>query len=307
MTPGRGAIRSLVALRERAAALPTRRVAVAAATGPETLKAAVLAKTGDLANPILVGPPVEIRAGLAALGADPDSFEIVPAVHTEDAVALSVGLVREGKADILLKGAIPTNSLVRAVLHPKLGLRTDRLLSDVFIFDFETGPEARIVGITDGGVIPRPTLEQKEQILRNAVEAFHALGVEEPKVALLAAVESVSEAFPSTGEAAELARRFRNGDYSDCVVDGPLAVDLALSDEAARLKEFESPVAGAADVLLFPDLESANMAAKSVEYVAPLEPAHCILGARAPVLIPSRSETAGARLTSIAFGALLSN
>jgi phosphotransacetylase len=307
MTSGGGAIRSLTALRERAAALPTRRVAVAAATGPETLKAAVLARTGDLAHPILVGPPVEIRAGLATLGADPDSFDIVPAKDTENAVALSVGLVREGMADILMKGAIPTSSLMRAVLHPELGLRTDRLLSDVFIFDFTSGPEARIVGITDGGVIPRPTLEQKEQILRNAVEAFHALGIEKPKVALLAAVESVSEAFPSTGDAAEVARRFRNGDYSNCVVDGPLAVDLALSDEAARLKGFESPVAGAADVMLFPDLESANMAAKSVEYVAPLEPAHCIVGARAPVLIPSRSETAGARLMSIAFGALLSN
>ena len=304
---GGGAIRSLTALRERAAALPTRRVAVAAATGPETLKAAVLARTGDLAHPILVGPPVEIRAGLATLGADPDSFDIVPAEDTDNAVALSIELVREGMADILMKGAIPTSSLMRAVLHPELGLRTDRLLSDVFIFDFTSGPEARIVGITDGGVIPRPTLEQKEQILRNAVEAFHALGIEKPGVALLAAVESVSEAFPSTAEAAELARRFRDGDYPDCVVDGPLAVDLALSDEAARLKGFESPVAGAADVLLFPDLESANMAAKSVEYVAPLEPAHCILGARAPVLIPSRSETAGARLMSIAFGALLSN
>jgi phosphotransacetylase len=307
MTSGGGAIRSLTVLRERAAALPPRRVAVAAATGPETLKAAVLARTGDLAHPILVGPPVEIRAGLATLGADPDSFDIVPAEDTDSAVALSIELVREGMADILMKGAIPTSSLMRAVLHPELGLRTDRLLSDVFIFDFTSGPEARIVGITDGGVIPRPTLEQKEQILRNAVEAFHALGIEKPKVALLAAVESVSEAFPSTGEAAEVARRFRNGDYSNCVVDGPLAVDLALSDEAARLKGFESPVAGAADVMLFPDLESANMAAKSVEYVAPLEPAHCIVGARAPVLIPSRSETAGARLMSIAFGALLSN
>lgn len=306
MTSGGGAIRSLAALRERAAALPTRRVAVAAATGQETLKAAVLARTGDLADPILVGPPVEIREGLAVLGADPDSFDIVPAEHPESAVARSVSLVRDGKADMLLKGAISTSFLMRAVLHPELGLRTDRLLSDVFIFDFASDPEARIVGITDGGVIPRPTLEQKEQILRNAVEAFHALGLQEPKVALLAAVESVSETFPSTGEAAELARRFSNGDCSDCLVGGPLAVDLALSHEAARLKGFESPVAGAADVLLFPELESANMAAKSVEYVAPLEPAHCILGARAPVLIPSRSETAGARLMSIAFGALLS-
>ena len=306
MTSRGGAIRSLAALRERAAALSTRRVAVAVATGPETLKAAVLARTGDLADPILVGPPVEIAELPASLGADPDSFDIVPAERPESAVARSVSLVRDGEADMLLKGAISTSSLMRAVLHPELGLRTDRLLSDVFVFDFASDPEARIVGITDGGVIPRPTLEQKEQILRNAVEAFHALGLQEPKVALLAAVESVSEAFPSTREAAELARRFSNGDCSDCLVDGPLAVDLALSHEAARLKGYESPVAGAADVLLFPELESANMAAKSVEYVAPLEPAHCILGARAPVLIPSRSETAGARLMSIAFGALLS-
>lgn len=305
MTPGDGALRSLAELHARAAALPARRVAVAAATGPETLKAALLAKSGDLVDPILVGPPAEIREEITILGADPGSFEIVSAEDAEEAAALSVELVRDQNADMLLKGAISTSSLMRAVLDPDAGLRTDRMLSDVFIFDFESGADARIVGITDGGVIPRPTLEQKEHILRNAVEAFHALGVETPKVAVLAAVESVSDAFPSTGEAAELARRYRDGDYSGCVLDGPLAVDLALSGEAARLKGFESPVAGAADVLVFPDLESANMAAKSVEYIAPLEPAHCILGARAPVLIPSRSEPAGARLSSIAFGALL--
>lgn len=305
MTSGDGPIRSLAALRDRAAALPTRRVAVAAATGPETLKAAVLAKAGDFADPILVGPPADIRDGLAALDADPASFEIVRAHHVGEAAALSVALVRDGTADMLLKGEISTSSLMRAVLDPELGLRTDRLLSDVFIFDFGSGPDARIVGITDGGVIPRPTLEQKAQILRNAVQAFHALGVRQPKVALLAAVETLSEAFPSTGEAAELADRFRDAEQPEFLADGPLAVDLALSGEAAELKRFRSPVAGAADVLLFPDLESANMAAKSIEYVARLDPAHCILGARVPILIPSRSETAAARLSSIAFGALL--
>ena len=305
MTSGDGPIRSLAALRARAAALPTRRVAVAAATGPETLKAAVLAKAGDFADPILVGPPADIRDGLAALDADPASFEIVRAHHVGEDAALSVALVRDGTADMLFKGAISTSSLMRAVLDPDRGLRTDRLLSDVFIFDFGSGPDARIVGITDGGVIPRPTLEQKAMILRNAVQAFHALGVRQPKVALLAVVETVSDAFPSTGEAAELADRFRDAEQPEFLADGPLAVDLALSGEAAELKGFESPVAGAADVLLFPDLESANMAAKSIEYVARLDPAHCIIGARAPILIPSRSETAAARLSSIAFGALL--
>ena len=306
MTATDGVIRSLAALRERAAALQTRRVAVAAATGPETLRAAVLAKAGELAEPILVGQPADIRDGLSALEADPAAFEIVGAADSGEVAALSVALVRDGAADMLLKGAISTSSLMRAVLDPARGLRTDRLLSDVFIFDFGAGPAARIVGITDGGVIPRPTLDQKAQILRNAVQAFHALGIRQPKVALLAAVETVSDTFPSTGEAAELADRFRDAVELEFLVDGPLAVDLALSGDAAALKGFESPVAGAADVLLFPDLESANMAAKSIEYVACLDPAHCVLGARAPILIPSRSETAAARLSSIAFGALLS-
>ena len=306
MMSGDGVIRSLAALRERAAELPTRRVAVAAATGAETLKAAVLARAGEFAEPILVGPLADIRQGLAALEADPAWFEIVQAGDSAEAATVSVGLVRNGTADILLKGAISTSSLMRAVLEPERGLRGEGLLSDVFIFDFVAGLEARIVGITDGGVIPRPTLDQKAQILGNAVQAFHALGVRQPRVALLAAVETVTEAFPSTGEAAELAVRFREAEQTEFLADGPLAVDIALSAEAAALKAYESPVAGAADVLLFPDLESANMAAKSVEYVASLDPAHCILGARAPILIPSRSETAAARLSSIAFGAILS-
>ncbi len=305
MTSAAGPIRSLVALRKRAVAGPTRRVVIVSATGRETLKAAVLSRDADLAVPILVGHPAGIAEGLVALDAEPGSFEIVPAAGAQEAASLAVALVREGSADLLLKGALPTSSLMRAVLDPNDGLRTDRLLSDVFIFDFGSGPEARIVGITDGGVIPRPTLDQKEHILRNAAQAFHALGISEPKIALLAAVETVSKTFPSTGEAAELASRMRDADAPGLLTDGPIAVDLALSARAAELKGFESPVAGAADVLLFPDLESANMAAKSVEYVAELDPAHCILGARAPVLIPSRSETAEARLASIAFGALL--
>lgn len=300
-----GPIRSLKTLRHRAAAGPTRRVAIASATGEETLKAAILAGQADLAEPILVGNSTEIAEGLVALDADPGSFEIVSARGEPEAAARAVALIREGAAELLLKGALPTSSLMRAVLDPHDGLRTDRLLSDVFIFDFGIGREARIVGITDGGVIPRPTLDQKESILRNAVLAFHALGIDEPKIALLAAVETISNTFPSTGEAAELAGRLRDAGTPGFVADGPVAVDLALSGRAAELKGFDSPVAGAADVLLFPDLESANMAAKSVEYVAGLDPAHCILGARAPILIPSRSESAEARLASIAFGALL--
>jgi phosphate butyryltransferase len=194
---------------------------------------------------------------------------------------------------------------MRTVLDPERGLRTGRLLSDVFLFDFGEGVDRRLVGITDGGVVPNPDIDQKEEILRNAVEVFHALGVSRPCVALLAAVETVTDRFPSTIEAAELVSRLGGSESADFEVDGPLAIDLALSPAAAEMKGFESPISGRADVLLFPDLESANMSAKSVEYAAGLEPAHCIVGAKAPVLIPSRSETAGARLSSMALGALI--
>lgn len=298
-------IRSLTQLRQAARQRPRRRVAVAWAAGIETLRASALALEEALADPVLVGPEPEIRTGLSEAGFDPDAFEIHPSPDPASAAATCVSLIRAGEADLILKGALPTALLMRAVLDPEAGLRCGRLLSDVFLFDFAGGPESRIVGITDGGVVPRPDFDQKEWILRNAVSAFHGLGVIRPAVALLAAVETVTDSFPSTGEAARLARLISDDADCDCEVDGPLAVDLALSPEAAAMKEFVSPVAGRADVLLFPDLESANMSAKSVEYVAGLEPAHCVVGARAPVLIPSRSETAGARLSSIAFGVML--
>jgi len=299
------AIRSLAQLQRAATAGPRRRVAVAWATGCETLKAAALAREASLAEPVLVGPEREIRRGLEEIGADPGAFEIHESPDRESAAASCVARVRAGDADLLLKGAVSTAQLMRAVLDPEAGLRTGRLLSDVFLFDFVRSPTPRIVGITDGGVIPKPDFAQKDRILRNAVSAFQALGVSRPAVALLAAVETVSDAFPSTGEAARLAERISDDAECKCEVDGPLAVDLALSDEAAAAKGFTSPIAGRADILLFPDLESANMSAKSVEYVAGLEPAHCVVGATAPVLIPSRSESAGARLSSIAFGSLL--
>jgi phosphate butyryltransferase len=293
-------------MRSEAAAGPPAGVAVAWATGAETLKAAVLAKAAGLARPVLVGPAAEIREGLGAIGSDTSGIEVRDATDPASAAAICVSMIRTGETALLLKGALSTAQLMRAVLDPDQGLRTGRLLSDVFVFDYGVGDDRRIVGITDGGVVPHPDIDQKEHILRNAVAAFHALGIARPAVALLAAIETVAAAFPSTSEAAALSGKLRGCGETGFEVDGPLAVDLALSREVAEMKGFESSIAGRADILLFPDLESANMSAKSVEYVAGLEPAHCIVGALAPVLIPSRSESAGARLSSIAFGALLS-
>lgn len=302
---GAGRLRSTAEIRARAAALPPRRLAVAMSVGEETLRAAIEAQRTGLARPLLVGPTPAVREALDRLGADPGGFEIVHAPDAAAAAGTSVSLVAEGRADLLLKGAVPTSALMGAVLDPDRGLRAGRLLSDVFVFDFGPGPEPRLVGITDGGVVPRPTPDQKREILRNGVEVLRALGIAAPRVALVAAVETVTPTFPSTGEAGELARRGGDGIEGEVLVEGPMGLDLALSPDAVAAKGYRSRIGGRADLLLFPDLESANLAAKAIEYAVPLEPGHVIAGARVPVLIPSRSESAAARLTSIALGALL--
>jgi phosphate butyryltransferase len=174
-------------------------------------------------------------------------------------------------------------------------------LSDVFLFPYGRA-DSRLVGITDGGVNPQPDADVKARILVNAVGTFHALGCDRPRVAILSAVESPSEVFPASLHAVELVEMWRRGDFPDCVVDGPLALDLALSGDAVRLKGVESEVAGRADILLFPNAEAANITAKAVEYTVPLDPAHVVVGGTAPILIPSRSESAGARLNAMALG-----
>jgi phosphate butyryltransferase len=273
--------------------------------GEQTLRAAIEAERRGLAHPVLVGPTASVREEIGRLDADPGAFEIVESPDPAAAARTAVSLVAGGDADLLLKGAVPTSVLIRAVLDPDCGLRAGRLLSDVFVFDFRPGPEPRLVGITDGGVVPRPSFEQKREILRNGVEVFRTLGIAAPRVALVAAVENVTPTFPSTGEAAELARRGGERIEGEIVVEGPMGLDLALSPDAVAAKDYRTRIEGRADLLLFPDLESANLAAKAVEYAVPLEPGHVIVGARAPVLVPSRAETAAARLTSIALGALL--
>jgi len=302
---GGDAPRSTAEIRARAASLPPRRLAVAMSVGEPTARAVIEAHHGGLARPVLVGPTETVREELRRLGADPAGFEIVDACDPEGAARTAVSLVAGGHADLLLKGAVPTSVLMRAVLDPHHGLRAGRLLSDVFLFDFGPGSGRRLVGITDGGVVPRPSPEQKREILRNGVETFRALGIAAPRVALVAAVETVTPTFPSTGEAAELARVSGEQIGGEIVVEGPMGLDLALSPDAVAAKSYRTRIGGRADLLVFPDLESANLAAKAVEYAVPLERGHVIAGARAPVLIPSRSETAEARLTSIALGALL--
>lgn len=282
-----------------------RRVAVAAAESETALGAAALARRQRIADPVLVGDPRAIAETLRVLGEDPSLFQIVAAPDDAAAARRAVALVRSGDAAVLMKGRLPTAELLRAILDRKAGLRAGRLLSDVVVADHPLSPTPRLLGITDGGVNVAPTLAQKREILINAVSVFHRLGHERPRVACLCAVETVTGAMPHTVDAEALAEQNARGEIPGCVVSGPLALDNALSLEAARAKGIDHPVAGRADVILVPTIEAGNALAKAFTYLAHQHIAHVIVGAVAPVLIPSRVERPEDKLTSIALGVLL--
>jgi phosphate butyryltransferase len=300
-----GPLSSFEDLARKARSLPTRIVAIAAAQDDVALEAAAMAEELGLARCVLVGDQHRIEAILWDLDRDPARFQIINRQELHEAVETAVGLVREGQAHILMKGKVTSADLLKEVLDRERGLRTGRLLSDVFLFDSPLPGDPRLIGITDGGINLAPDLETKSQILGNALEVFRALGLSKPKVAVLSAIETVNPALPSTVDAAELARRAREGAFGACEVAGPLAMDLAVSPESARKKGVETPVAGSADVLLFPSIEAANIAAKTVQYLAGLKVGHVVVGAAAPVLIPSRSESVAAKANAVALGRLM--
>jgi len=282
------------------------RVAIAGAADEAALTAVADAYARGLARGLAFGPRDRVQSLLEEIGADARCLESLEDEPDEQgSCKLAVEAVRSGRADLLLKGKVKTATLLRAVLDPESGLRTGRLLSDVFVFENPKRAPNRLQMITDGGVTVKPDLEQKIQIIQNAVEVAHALGNRQPRVALLAAVETVTAAIPSTQEAAIISQMWRRGQISGCIVDGPLALDNAVSVEAARAKGIDSPVAGDADILVCPDIESANMLAKSTTYFAGFRLAHVVMGALAPVLIPSRADAAEAKLLSIALGGLV--
>lgn len=209
-------------------------------------------------------------------------------------------------AGILLKGGIDTATLLKAALRPESGLRTGRVLSDVFVFEYHGRGGTRLVMITDGGLNIAPDLDAKAQMIRNAVEVAHALGSPNPKVAVLAATEFVQANMVSTTDAAILSKMNERGQIRGCVVDGPLALDSALDEGAASEKRLTGPVAGNADILLCPNIECANAVAKSTTYIGGSRLAHVIVGARIPILIPSRADTSDAKLMSLALGMIMS-
>jgi len=286
----------------QARALPPTPVAVAYPVTDVALEGAVLAAQQGLVDAVLVGPEARIRAVAAKASLDLGGASFVDADDDEDAARKSVALCKAGRARALMKGSLHTDVLMHAALASDAGLRTARRVSHVFVLDAPAYP--RLLFVTDAAINIYPTLDDKVDILKNAIDLAHALGIAQPKVAILSAVETVSPKIASTIDAAALCKMVDRGQITGAVVDGPLAFDTAVSAGAAAIKGLASPVAGAADVLLVPDLESGNMLAKQLEYLGGAELAGIVVGARVPIVLTSRADSARSRLASCAVAAL---
>lgn len=282
--------------------VPPISTAVAHPCDDVSLSAVVEAARARIIQPILCGPADRIRRTAKTLSLDIEPFEIVDAPHSQGAAARAVELVRLGRAEVLMKGSLHTDELMAEVVKRDTGLRSDRRVSHVFVMDVPTYHKPLM--ITDAAVNIFPTLEDKRDIVQNAVDLALALGIERPKVAILSAVETVTGKIPSTVEAAALCKMADRGQITGAILDGPLAFDNAISAEAARIKHIASPVAGDADILVVPDLEAGNMLAKNLTFMARADAAGIVLGARAPIILTSRADNERTRMASCAVAAL---
>jgi phosphate acetyltransferase len=283
--------------------LPPIRTAVVHPVDTPSLLGAVEAARANLILPIMVGPESKIRAAAAQAGLDLSPYEIVPTEHSEAAAIQAVAMARVGKVEALMKGALHTDELMHAVVDPALGLRTDRRISHVFAID--APGYRRSLFVTDAAINIYPTLTDKRDIIQNAIELVHSLGIPQPRVAILSAIETVTESIRSTLDAAALCKMADRGQITGGILDGPLAFDNAVSVEAAKTKGIVSLVAGRADIFVVPDLEAGNMLAKQLEYLAEAEMAGIVLGARVPIILTSRADKTLARLGSCAIALLL--
>jgi phosphate acetyltransferase len=283
--------------------LPPTRTAIAHPCDESSLRAVVDAASAGLIAPILVGPRARIEAVARQRGLDISKYEIVDAPHSEASAAAAVALVREGRAEALMKGSLHTDELMGAVVRRDTGLRTARRISHCFIMDVPGHPEPLI--ITDAAVNIAPTLKDKVHIVQNAIDLARDVGLPEVRVAVLSAMETVNPDVPSTLEAAALCKMADRGQITGGILDGPLALDNAISPEAAQIKKIDSPVAGRANVLVVPDLEAGNMLAKSLSFLAGADAAGIVLGARVPIILTSRADSVLTRLASCAVATLV--
>jgi phosphate acetyltransferase len=302
MTPGVHGTGKYEQLLERCRSLPPVATAVAHPCEASALAAVVDAAELKLISPILVGPQGKIEEVAKSSKVEIGSLPIVDAPHSHAAAARAVELVRQGKAEVLMKGSLHTDELLGAVVARDTGLRTGRRLSHVFIMDVPTYHKVLIV--TDAAINIAPTLEDKVDICQNAIDLVISLGLARPKVAILAAVETVNSKMPATLDAAALCKMAERGQITGAIIDGPLAFDNAISAEAAKIKGIQSEVAGDPDILLVPDLEAGNILAKQLSFLANADSAGLVLGARVPIILTSRADSIRSKVASCAVAVL---
>ncbi|HOV28550.1 MAG TPA: bifunctional enoyl-CoA hydratase/phosphate acetyltransferase [Synergistales bacterium] len=296
-------LKNLDFLLEKCKAAPRMTLAVACPQGDDILEAVADAAQEGVVDPVLVGNRGKTLAIAESLGLDISGLEFVDEPDDALAAEKAVRMVSSGEAHLLMKGNVKTAVLLKAVLNKEWGLRSGSLLSHLFLFQVPRMPG--VIGMSDGGMTMYPDLPTKVGIVENAVWAYHRIGVECPKIAALAAVEVVNPDMQATLDAAALAQMNRRGQIKGCLIDGPLALDNAVSAEAARIKGIESPVAGDADMLLVPSIEAGNFVGKVMMYMSGGKGAGVILGARRPIVLTSRFDNAETKRLSIAFGAVL--
>jgi len=267
-----------------------------------SLRGALEAAEAGLIEPVLVGPEEKIRAVAQKFGLNISPFEIVHADYSEAAAAKGVQLIHEAKGEVLMKGSLHTDELMRSVTSGTSGLRTGRRISHVFVMDVPTYKETLF--ITDAAINIFPDLDCKRDIIQNAIDLYNQTGHEPPRVAILSAVETVTAKIPSTIDAAALCKMADRGQITGGIVDGPLAFDNAIDPEAAEIKRIRSPVAGRAQILVVPDLEAGNMLAKNLTFLLKADAAGIVLGARVPIILTSRADSLRARMASCAVAAL---
>jgi phosphate butyryltransferase len=296
-------ITSLTDLVERGRQLGPGRIAVVEAHDPDVLESLGQAEPLGLARPILVGTPAKIEAAAKKVGYAIRPDAIVPSTGEEASVRQAIDLVREGSADLLMKGKVTTATLIRGIVDKERGLRTGRQLSQVIVFQVPHIP--RLMLMTDAAINIAPTLAQKADITRNAVMVAHALGIAQPNVALLTALEFVNPDMPATVDAAALAGMNRRGQITGAYLEGPIALDVPLSRFAAERKNIQSPIVDATDVFIAPDIEAANIMFRAMLYFGQGKSGGIVVGARVPLVLLSRAETAETKLHSIALALLV--
>jgi len=292
-------IKNFDELLEKVKEHPPKRVVIPAAHTMSAVYCATLAKEEGIGEFLLIGDKAQIIDYISMSEESLiDAFEIIDESDSEKCIKLAVEAVLENRADLILKGATTTGQLMKGVLNKEKGLHTGNILSDVLVIE----TQERLTLMTDGGIVLYPGVKEKISLINNAVAVAHKLENPCPNVALLCALEVENSKMPPTIDAAEITRMYKDGQITGCVVEGPLALDVAVSEHAAKIKKIDSPVAGNADILIMPYIEAGNIFGKAMTYYAHLRVAHVVMGAKVPILITSRADDAWTKLHSVALG-----